>query len=63
MQHTDYSEFLSHLMILSHVSIHNVFPAEILSIVSAVIPVLVVCINMPIQMFLGKERIFFCFPY
>ena len=42
-------------MILPIVSIHIVFPAEILSTILAVIPVLTVRIDMPIQMFLGIE--------
>ena len=56
IQNTPYLAFLSHLMILPVVSIHIVFPAEILFTILAVIPVLIMRINMPIQMFLGKER-------
>ena len=50
-----FSIVLSHLMILPIVSIQIVFPAKILSTILAVIPILIVCIDMPFQMFLGIE--------
>ena len=52
IQNTIYLAFLSHLMILPVVSIHIVFPAEILSTTLAIIPVLTVFVHMSIQMFL-----------